>query len=140
MDAALSEAREAQGKGEVPVGAVLAVDGEIVASAHNEVEDRNDVSAHAEMLVIRRASECLKNWRLSKAILCVTLEPCAMCMGAIKLARIPMLAFGARDERLGAAGSLYDLSAGYDALRVISGVQEVECREILQAFFKEKRI
>ena len=139
MAEAIREAKTSHKAGEVPVGALIIKDGEIIARAHNEVEVQNDATAHAELLAIRRASAKLGNWRLNDTILCVTLEPCVMCMGAIKLARIPVLVFGAWDEQMGAAGSLFDLSSIDDKLRVISGVREDECKRVMQSFFRSKR-
>jgi tRNA(adenine34) deaminase len=142
MSAALAEAELAAAKGEVPVGAVVACGGEILSRAHNLTESLRDASAHAEMLAMRRASEIKKNWRLADCVLCVTLEPCTMCIGAMRLARFSTLIFGAGDSRQGAAGSLYDLSQDerLGALpRVIRGVEEKRCAEILGEFFKKRR-
>jgi len=142
MDAALEEADLARGAKEVPIGAVIGVGGAIVARAHNAMERRSDATAHAEVLAIRRAGEAAGNWRLTEAVLCVTVEPCTMCAGAISLARIGAVVFGASDPRLGAYGSLYDLSQDERlgrAPRVISGVKERECREMMQRFFSERR-
>jgi len=138
MTEALKEAEKAAALNEVPVGAVLAVNGEIVARAHNRTESDSCVSAHAEILVIQEASRVRKNWRLEDAVLCVTLEPCTMCTGAILLSRIPVVILGAGDSRQGAMGSLYDLSSSVD-LRVIRNVGEQRCREILREFFKRFR-
>jgi tRNA(adenine34) deaminase len=116
--------------------------GEIIARAHNEVEKRPDAAAHAELLTIQRACEHQKNWRLSDTVLCVTLEPCTMCLGAIKLARIPTVVFGASDPRLGACGSIYDLSSNPalgSETRIIRGVQENLCKDLLNQFFAKVR-
>lgn len=142
MKQALDEARRAASFGDVPVGAVISKGTQPIASARNEMELRNDPTAHAEVLAIRRASQVLGNWRLSGCILCVTLEPCTMCMGAIRLARVPVIVYGAQDSRMGAVGSLYDLSLDNrigEGPRVISGVRGAEASEILTDFFKVRR-
>lgn len=142
MQSALEEAEVAASSGEVPVGAVIAYRGEIVARAHNTTERDCVVTAHAELLAIAAASQHLGNWRLSECVLCVTLEPCTMCMGAIRLARLPVLIFGAGDSRQGAVGSLYDLSqspGGGEPVRVITGVERAACEGMLQRFFQARR-
>ncbi len=142
MSAALKQAQLAASCGEVPVGAVLAHAGKIIAEAHNLTETNHDATCHAEILVIRQASRTLENWRLADSILVVTLEPCGMCATAIKLARIPTLVFGIADPRAGAVGSLYDLSQDSRTgppPRVISGVRAEECRELLRSFFEKRR-
>ena len=111
MALALERAREAEGHGDVPIGAVVARDGEPLASAGNERELRRDPTAHAEILAIRAAAEALGGWRLPGTTLYVTLEPCAMCAGAIVLARIPTVVYGAPDPKAGAAGSVLDILA-----------------------------
>ena len=111
MALALERAREAEGHGDVPIGAVVARDGEPLASAGNERELRRDPTAHAEILAIRAAAEALGGWRLPGTTLYVTLEPCAMCAGAIVLARIPIVVYGATDPKAGAAGSVLDVLA-----------------------------
>ena len=142
MEQALLEAQKGETSGEVPVGAVIAVNGEIIARAHNEVEMRRDASAHAEILAMREASRVLENWRLKEAVLCVTLEPCTMCIGALRLARVPTVVFGAEDPRLGALGSLYDLSID-DRVgplpHVIRGIQARKCKGLLSKFFEKRR-
>jgi tRNA(adenine34) deaminase len=141
MGLAISEAKAA---GEdVPVGAVL-VDaaGQVLVSAHNERELTGDPTAHAELLAIQRLGTSQGSWRLEDLTLVVTLEPCAMCAGAIVAARIPRVVFGAFDERVGAAGSRYDLlrdSRLGKPVEVISGVREQECSELLKGFFEGKR-
>ena len=144
MRIAMAEAAvAADTSGDVPVGAVLmAPDGEIVALGRNEREANHDPSAHAEIVAIRAAAAHRKDWRLEDLTLVVTLEPCSMCAGAIVAARIPRVVFGAWDERVGAAGSLYDLLR--DArlgrpVEVIPGVLESECAEQLREFFAAKR-
>ncbi len=142
MKEALAEAAKAQGKKEVPIGAVLVHDGQIVGRGHNLRETSNDPTSHAEMIAIRQAAEALDSWRLLQTTLYVTLEPCVMCMGAIILARIPRLVFGCRDPRAGAVGSIYDFSADErfnHAVEVTEGVLAEPCSELLSGFFRELR-
>ncbi len=142
MVAALNEAKQASEHGEVPVGAVIAHNGIIVGRGHNKTEQAQDVTNHAEILAIKEASHTLQNWRLQECILCVTLEPCTMCLGAIRLARIPILVFGAGDSKQGAVGSLYDLSQDPrmgKPLRVIQGIKKVACGNMLRNFFETMR-
>ncbi len=142
MALALEQARAAISQGEVPVGAVLAVDGEVVAAAHNLRESLNDPCAHAELLVIRETSCVLKRWRLSNATLYVTLEPCIMCMGAALLARIDRIVFGALDPKGGAAGSLYDLSSDprlNHRIVLHGGIAADESSQLLREFFRALR-
>jgi tRNA(adenine34) deaminase len=128
---------------EVPVGAVLvSASGEVLASAHNLREAKSDPTSHAEIEVIRKAASDLADWRLENTTLLVTLEPCVMCAGAIVAARIPRVVFGAWDERVGAAGSIYDVlrdSRLGKPVEVIPGVLEPECSSVLKAFFEAKR-
>ena len=142
MGLALTQARQAGRRGEVPVGAVLVHAGEPIAAAGNGRELRRDPTAHAEVLAIRAAAEALGGWRLASTTLYVTLEPCAMCAGAIVLARIPVVVFGAPDPKAGAAGSVLDVLAE-PALnhrpRVIAGVRKVECETLLREFFQARR-
>jgi tRNA(adenine34) deaminase len=142
MALALEEARRAEGHGDVPIGAVVARDGEPLAAAGNERELRRDPTAHAEVLAIRAAAEALGGWRLPDTTLYVTLEPCAMCAGAIVLARIPAVVFGAPDPKAGAAGSVLDVLAE-PALnhrpQVTAGVLEAECAALLSDFFASRR-
>ena len=142
MALALEHAREAEAHGDVPIGAVLVRDGEPLAAAGNERELRRDPTAHAEMLAIRAAAEALGGWRLPETTLYVTLEPCAMCAGAIVLARIPTLVYGAPDPKAGAAGSALDVLAE-PALNhgpeVVMGVREEECAALLREFFAARR-
>lgn len=142
MAEAVREAEKALEKDEVPVGAVVAVGGEIVSRGHNTKETSHDPTAHAEMAAIRGASRELGAWRLARSTLYVTLEPCIMCMGAIVQARVPRLVFGAMDPKAGACGSLYDISA--DArlnhrVEVTTGVMEEEASVLLKEFFKRLR-
>jgi tRNA(adenine34) deaminase len=142
MGLALEQARRAESHGDVPIGAVLARDGEPIAAAGNERELRRDATAHAEVLAIRAASEALGGWRLPGTVLYITLEPCAMCAGAIVLARIPEVVFGAPDPKAGAAGSVLDILAE-PALNhrplVTAGVMEAECSALLRDFFAARR-
>jgi tRNA(adenine34) deaminase len=142
MGLAIERAREAEAHGDVPIGAVVARDGEPLASAGNERELRRDPTAHAELLAIRAAAEALGGWRLPGTTLYVTLEPCAMCAGAIVLARVPEVVFGAPDSKAGAAGSVLDVLA-QPALnhrpRVVGGVMEEECAALLRDFFGARR-
>ncbi len=142
MALALERAREAERHGDVPIGAVIVRDGEPLAAAANERELRADPTAHAEILAIRAAAEALGGWRLPGTTLYVTLEPCAMCAGAIVLARIPTVVYGAVDPKAGAAGSVLDVLAE-PALnhrpQVIGGVLESECSSLLTGFFAARR-
>jgi tRNA(adenine34) deaminase len=142
MDLALAQARLAEGHGDVPIGAAMLRDGEPLAVAGNERELRKDPTAHAEVLAIRAAAEALGGWRLPGTTLYVTLEPCAMCAGAIVLARIPTVVFGTPDPKAGAAGSVLDVLAE-PALNhrpeVIRGVREAECAALLREFFAARR-
>jgi len=142
MEAALAQARAGQAEGEVPVGAVLAVDNQIIARDHNRPIGLCDPTAHAEMLVLRAAAAVLKTYRLTGAVLCVTLEPCAMCMGAMVNARVARLVFGARDPKAGAAGSVYDI--GRDGrlnhrIEICPGLEQERCARLLQQFFARRR-
>jgi len=142
MEAALAEARAAASDGEVPVGAVVVWDGRIVGRGRNRVETTQDPTAHAEILAIGAASQTVKSWRLDEATLYVTLEPCHMCAGAIVLARIQRLVYGARDPKAGACGSLsmvvQDLRLNHRA-EVQPGVLAEECGALLESFFRSKR-
>ena len=128
---------------DVPVGAVLLdSSGQVVAAAHNERELTGDPTAHAELLAIQRVGKAKGDWRLEDLTLVVTLEPCVMCAGAIVAARIPKVIFGAFDEKVGAAGSRYDLlrdSRLGNPIEVIAGVREAECSKLLKDFFEAKR-
>ena len=142
MALALDEARRSAEQGEIPVGAVLVLAGEIVAARGNERERRHDPTAHAEMLVLRDAAAIVGGWRLPEATLYVTLEPCAMCAGAIVLARINRLVFGADDPKAGAAGSIFNI-VDHPALNhqpeVHAGVMAAEASELLREFFASRR-
>jgi len=142
MEAAIAEARAAASDGEVPIGAVVTWDGRIVGRGRNRVETTQDPTAHAEILAIGAASQTVKSWRLDEGTLYVTLEPCHMCAGAIVLARIPRLVYGARDPKAGACGSLanvcQDLRLNHRA-EVQPGVLAEECGALLESFFRSKR-
>ena len=142
MDRAIGQAREAEAHGDVPIGAAVFRDGELLSEAGNERELRCDPTAHAEILAIRAAAAALGGWRLSGTTLYVTLEPCAMCAGAIVLARIPTVVIGAPDPKAGAAGSVLDVLAE-PALNhrpeLIAGVREEECAALLREFFAARR-
>jgi len=142
MKIALSLAQEAGESGEIPVGAIVVVNGEIVAKACNEKEMRGDATAHAEILALQRAAKQVGHWRLSDATMYVTLEPCSMCAGAMVQARLGNLVFGAYDLKAGAAGSVVDLldhPAFNHRVIVKSGVLAEECGQILKEFFDAKR-
>jgi tRNA(adenine34) deaminase len=142
MALALEEARLAATQGEVPVGAVLVVGGEVIASRGNERERRHDPTAHAEMLVLRDGAGLVGGWRLREATLYVTLEPCAMCAGAMVLARINRLVYGADDPKAGAAGTIFNIvdhPTLNHRLQVRSGVMSKEGSRLLQEFFAERR-
>ena len=142
MRRALEEARRCLEWGDVPIGAVVARDGEVLAAAGNERERRGDPTAHAEVLALREAAASLGTWRLEGCALYVTLEPCAMCAGAIVLARLPRLVFGAADPKAGFAGSLgnlvHDPRLNHRA-EVVGGVGAEESAELLRAFFASRR-
>jgi tRNA(adenine34) deaminase len=143
VSAALSVARAALAVGEVPIGAVvLSPGGEVIASAHNGRESDNDPTAHAEVLALRAAGAALGSWHLDGCTLAVTLEPCTMCAGALVLARVSRVVFGAWDPKAGAVGSLWDVVRDRrlnHRPEVASGVLEAECSELLAGFFASKR-
>ncbi len=142
MRAALELAREAERAGEVPVGAVIVLDGEIIGRGHNSPISRNDPTAHAEILALREAAQAVSNYRLEGATLYATLEPCVMCAGALVSARIARLVFGARDLRFGGVRSKFRI-ADSDILNhrmeIEEGVLGAECTELLQSFFANRR-
>lgn len=143
MQAALAEAAAARALGEVPIGAVIVLDGAIIGRGHNLRETSNDPTSHAEMVAIRQAAAVIGHWRLLETTLYVTLEPCVMCMGAIILARIPRLVYACRDPRAGASGSIYDFSRDErfnHKVEVTEGVLGEQCSRLLSGFFKELRI
>jgi tRNA(adenine34) deaminase len=144
MGLALAEARLALAHDDVPIGAVVVrdEDGEVLGAGHNERELRQDPTAHAEVLALRRASSALGSWRVLGCTLVVTLEPCAMCAGAIVLARLPRVVFGCEDPKAGAAGSVLDVLAEErlnHRPEVIGGVRAAECAALLRDFFAARR-
>ncbi len=142
MGLALEEAAAAAAHGDVPIGAVALVDGEVVARRHNERELNGDPTAHAEVLCLRDAATTLGAWRLTGVTLVVTLEPCPMCAGALWAARIDHVVYGATDPKAGATGSLYNLCADprlNHEVRVTHGIRADESAVLLQGFFAERR-
>lgn len=142
MSKALIEAQRAYEKEEIPIGAVIVLNGEIIARAHNLRETLQRTDAHAEMLAIHKANEKTGFWRLDGAVLYTTVEPCMMCAGAIVQARIKTVVYGAQDPKAGCAGTLYNLlkEARFNhQCDVISGVMETEAKALLQQFFKALR-
>lgn len=142
MALAFEQAGKAASEGEVPVGAIVAVAGKAIAASHNRPISLNDPTAHAEVLAIREAARALGAYRLTDAVLYVTLEPCVMCVGAIVAARIVKVVYGARDDKAGALGSVYDI--GRDGrlnhrIEVYGGVMADESAAILREFFKRRR-
>ena len=142
MQAAMAEADIALSLREVPIGAVVVFEGEIIGRGHNLRETSNDPTTHAEMVAIRQAAEHIGHWRLLQTTLYVTLEPCVMCMGALILARVPRLVYACRDPRAGAVGSIYDFAQDdrfNHKVEVTEGVLGEECSQMLSGFFKELR-
>jgi tRNA(adenine34) deaminase len=142
MRLALREAELASQHDDVPVGAVVVAGGEVIGAGHNERELRQDPSAHAEMLALRDAARHLGSWRVLDAVLYVTLEPCAMCAGAIVLARVPRVVYGCADPKAGAAGSVLDVLAQPQLNHrpaVAGGLLAEECAALLRAFFASRR-
>lgn len=142
MREALKEAELSAAIGEVPVGAVVVHNGQVIGRGHNRMETSKDATAHAEVMAIRQASETLGTWRLKGAALYVTLEPCTMCIGAILLSRLDEIYFGCSDSVQGAAGSVYDLSSHPhlpSSVEVFSGVLADESRSLLRTFFAQRR-
>ena len=144
MRQALLEAQQAVRQDEVPVGAVLVSrNGTVLARAHNQTIALCDPTAHAEILVLRAASQAIRNYRLLDTTLYVTIEPCIMCMGALLQARVARILFGAKDPKWGGAGSRYNLAADTSlnhTIDVQGGLLEDECRQLIQAFFRAKRL
>jgi tRNA(adenine34) deaminase len=142
MRLALREARRALEHDDVPIGAVVVHDGEVIGSGHNERELRQDPTAHAEVIALREAARALGSWRILESVLYVTLEPCAMCAGAVVLARVPRVVFGAADPKAGACGSVLDV---LDEPRlnhrptVAAGVLGEDCAGLLSGFFAARR-
>lgn len=142
MREAIKEAEKAQAMAEVPIGAVVVLDGKIIGRGHNLREQTQDATMHAEMIAIREACEEIGSWRLERSQLFVTLEPCPMCSGAMMLSRVEEIYFGAYDPKGGAAGSLLSLATDQRFNHwsyVEAGILQTECRELLSTFFKELR-
>jgi tRNA(adenine34) deaminase len=142
MEAALVEANRARDAGEVPIGAVVELGGEIIGRGYNHPITAKDPTAHAEIAAIRDAARAVGNYRLTGATLCVTIEPCLMCVGALVHARIATLVYGAAEPRTGAVDSTAragELPGHNHRFEVVSGVLEDQCRALIQAFFKERR-
>jgi tRNA(adenine34) deaminase len=142
MRLALREAQRAPEHDDIPVGAVVVKDGGVIGSGHNEREARADPTAHAEMIALREAARLLGSWRVLDSVLYVTLEPCAMCAGAIVLARIPRVVFGTADPKAGAAGSVLNVLEEprlNHRPQVQSGLLAQECGDLLRSFFASKR-
>ena len=143
MQAALSLAKVAGDNGDVPVGAIVVNEaGEILGTGQNLREKNNDPTAHAEIVAMRQAAEKIGSWRLDDLTMVVTLEPCAMCAGAISQSRFKRLVFGTWDEKAGAVGSVWDLvrdGRSLNKVEVVSGVMEQECGDVLKSFFSSKR-
>lgn len=142
MRLALIQAQMAFEQGEVPIGAVVVHNGRVIAAAHNGKEQRNDPTAHAEVLAIQRAAKVLGSWRLTDAILYVTLEPCPMCAGAIVQSRLKQIVYGCADLKGGATGSVMnvlDYTLWNHQVDIVAGVLEEECSEILKLFFRRLR-
>ena len=142
MGLALEEAAAAVAHGDVPVGAVVLRDGEVIAQRHNERERAGDPTAHAEVLALRDAADIVGSWRLDGLTLVVTLEPCTMCAGALVSARIDQVVFGAADPKAGACGSLYNFGADprlNHEFEVVAGVRADEAAALLTAFFRNRR-
>ena len=141
MRLALAEARAALGTGDVPVGAIVVdADGRVIGRGRNEREKLQDPTGHAEIVAIREAAAATGDWRLMGCTLVVTLEPCVMCAGAIVAARIPVVVFGAWDEKAGASGSVYDVLRDRrlnHRVEVFAGVDEAECGDLLREFFED---
>ncbi len=141
MDEALAEAARAARAGEVPIGAVVVVDGTVIGRGYNQPISAGDPTAHAELLALRAAARVLGNYRLTGASLFVTVEPCLMCVGAALQARVARVVYGAVEPKFGALVSLLDVSAlrANHRFEVLGGVREAECRELMQAFFRGRR-
>jgi tRNA(adenine34) deaminase len=142
MRLAIREAARALEHDDVPIGAVLARDGEVIGAGHNERELRQDPTAHAEVIALREAARALGTWRVLDAVMYVTLEPCAMCAGAMVLARVPRVVFGAVDPKAGAAGSIFDVLREprlNHRPEVAGGLLAAECAQLLTEFFRPRR-
>ncbi|HEM4137698.1 TPA: tRNA adenosine(34) deaminase TadA [Streptococcus suis] len=142
MNQALQEARKSLEKDEIPIGCVIVKDGEIIGRGHNAREELNQAIMHAEVMAIQEANRVEGNWRLLDTTLFVTIEPCVMCSGAIGLARIPQVVYGAANQKFGAAGSLYDILTDQrlnHRVEVETGILEEDCAQIMQDFFRQRR-
>jgi tRNA(adenine34) deaminase len=142
MVEAIEEARRARDAGEVPIGAVVAIGDRIVGRGFNQPIGSHDPTAHAEIVAIRQAARAMGNYRLPGAVLCVTVEPCLMCVGAIVHARLATVVFGAAEPKSGAVTSTVrggDLPGHNHRFEVVAGIREAECRELMQAFFERRR-
>ncbi len=142
MREALEEAKKAFDLEEVPIGAVVVCDGRVIARGHNLRENLKDPTAHAEILAMRKAAEYLGGWRLHRCELYVTIEPCPMCAGAMVQARLKSVVFGAKDERAGCCGSVYNILQEpkfNHRVEIVSDVLAEECRQLMSEFFKKKR-
>ena len=142
MNEALREALKAEKTDEVPVGCVIVHDGIIIGRGHNRTISLQDPTAHAEILAVTAASEYMNSWRLNGCTVYSTIEPCAMCAGALVLARVDRIVFGAHDPKFGACGSLYNIAQDQrlnHTIELTNGILEESCAEIMRAFFKKKR-
>ena len=142
MQLAIEQAEIAKENGDVPIGAVIVHNNQIIAKAYNQREQLKDPTAHAEIIALTQAAEYLQNWRLNGCTIYVTLEPCPMCAGALMLARIDRLVYGCADPKSGACGSLYNIVSDErlnHKLEVTAGVLEEECKRQLQDFFQQRR-
>lgn len=142
MEAALCEAKKAEELGEIPIGAVIVRDDEIIARGHNMTETSKDPTAHAEMIAIREAASVLRGWRLIGCRMYVTIEPCSMCAGALVWSRIEKLCIGAPDPKAGACGSVFNIVQSdrlNHRIEVERGIMEEECSEIVRSFFRNLR-
>ncbi|HEL2058234.1 TPA: tRNA adenosine(34) deaminase TadA [Streptococcus suis] len=142
MSQALAEAEKSLDKEEIPIGCVIVKDGQIIGRGHNAREELNQAIMHAEIMAIQEANQTVGNWRLLDTTLFVTIEPCVMCSGAIGLARIPQVVYGAANQKFGAAGSLYDILTDQrlnHRVEVETGILEEACAQIMQDFFRQRR-
>jgi len=143
MGVAIESAKIAEDNGDVPIGAVIVREGQIIAKAYNQREQLQDPTAHAEIIALTQAAASVENWHLDGCTMYVTLEPCCMCAGALVLSRMDKLVYGCKDPKAGACGSLYNIVADErlnHRLEVTVGVMEEECSELLQSFFARRRI
>ena len=142
MRLAVLQAKEAEKKGEVPVGAIIVLNGKIISRGYNKCISPADPSGHAEIIALRKASRKIGNYRLSGARIFVTIEPCAMCAGALVNARVSEIVFGAKDKKAGACGSVFNVADNpclNHRIKITGGILEKECRSLIQGFFRKKR-